>query len=128
MADLDLNDNGKTYVAPYGVIWDQVTFRKLSSGEYMRVMLERFGHHLLVQFGHPAPDNPTLFHWRWEVPLTGEDAISMIGDLSFGQLNAIKNTTAYIDQCTVNSQSLEEKVVSLANELRHLKDAPMEAR
>jgi hypothetical protein len=126
MADLDLTDNGKTYTDAGGIVWDQQVCRRLSSGEYMRVMLERYGRRLLLQFGHVDPGDPNTHHWTFEVPLTMQDAICVLGEISFGQLNAVKNTDAYIQQVAHANLDLERKVVGLAQELKSLKDAPQE--
>jgi hypothetical protein len=124
MAKQDLTDNGQRYTDANGTVWDQVTFRKLKNRDYMRVLLEHHGRRLLMQFGEPLATNPDLIAWQWELPLHAEDAVCVLGDLTFGMLGAARNTDGYIEQVTLAKADLETKVAGLATELRDLKDAP----
>jgi predicted phosphohydrolase len=88
------------------------------------VLLEQYGRRLLVQFGHAGVDDPNVMYWLWEQPLQPEDAVCVVGDLTFGMLGATKNTDGHIEQVRLAKVSLEAKVAGLATELRDLKDAP----
>lgn len=107
----------------FGATWDQIASRRLTSGEYVRVLLEQQGSRLLIQFGNVKADDPNVIEWRWELPLVAVDAAALIGMVSFGQAHAAGNADLLLQQVRANKDDLEGKVLSLARQLKEMKDA-----
>ncbi len=122
MAEIDLADAAKHYTDRTGKTFDTVAFRKFATGSYVRVLLERHGHNLLIQFGHANPGTEDVVLWTWEEMLVPADAAWMLCDLAGASAKASLNTDACIKQVTDARLSLEGRVVGLAEELKALKD------
>jgi hypothetical protein len=120
MAIASLNtSSGKVYTDDSGKVWDTIAYRRLSSGEYLRVMLQRYGNAVMLQFGHAEGDRIV---WQWAAPLAPQDSGWLVCDLGSAIAKAAGNTDAVMLQAVSARAQLEGKVVAQAEELKALKD------
>jgi hypothetical protein len=123
MAKQNLADPGKQFTDPAGTVWDQVTYRRLTSGDYVRIMLEQGGRRLLVQFGLPAVQGGTdIVEWQWELPLVPQDAVCLVGDGTYGLMLSDRVTESVFAAAHAKIADLESKLEAAMLENKTLKD------
>jgi hypothetical protein len=75
--------------SPVPVTYDQVTLRRLQNGDYLRILLQRYGQEFLVQLGNVSPDGAT-YEWRWELTLSPAGLAELALDVNYALLLAAR--------------------------------------